>query len=102
MRRWLALGLLGLALGCRETTTEWGRECNAYRIKVKDDCEKHGKKGGLWNQACPGYMDAVAKMEQSVPPEGTFKEKFDAAEPQCKVNRENFEQTTKDTKDFPR
>lgn len=102
MRRWLVLGLLGLALGCRETTTEWGVECNTYRIKVKDDCEKHAKKGGLWNQVCPGYLDAVTKMEESVPAEGTFKEKFDLAEPLCQKNRETFEQTTKDPKEFPR
>lgn len=101
MRRWFAMGLLGLALGC-EGKGDWGANCTAYRTKVRDECTKHGKKGGLWNQVCPAYIQAIDQMEASVPPEGTTQKKYDAAEDQCGVNLQKFEDLTRDPKDFPR
>jgi hypothetical protein len=101
MRRWLALGLLSLALGC-EGPGDWGPVCNAYRTKVRDECSKHGKKGPLWKQVCDPYLDAINQMEQSVPPEGTVQKKYDAAEEQCGINSQKFDELTRDPKDFPR
>lgn len=102
MRRWLALGLLGFLLGCREVTTEWGSTCRLYIDKVTEDCDKYEKKGGLWNQVCPGYREAIQAMKSSVPVDGTFKEKFDAVEPVCDQNLKTFNDLTKNPQDFPR
>jgi hypothetical protein len=105
MRRWLAIGVLGLLVACEGPGT-WGPICTTYKEKVKKECELHGKKG-LWPQVCfgknnDGYLKAVDDMEKSIPPEGFVQKKYDAAEDACRANLESYDGLTKDPADFPR
>lgn len=102
MRRWLALGLLALALGCEEKG-DWGPNCRAYMTQIEEECAKHKGKSQQWGELCDPFLKAIGEMRASIPTEGTTQKKFDAVEEQCAANLRTFEGKIKEDPElFPR